>query len=186
MKLLSDAEVTHLEQRKQEGFTSREVVEIFQQRGVRLTTATFRKYVQMGLLPRARRVGRGGRHGGSAGLYPPSTVRALNLIKRLLAEDLTLEEIKASVALLGGEVEQLEDLQAKVLASLERSVRDQAVGQARERLLAELQSARDDATQFVRRVRTVGKRMTASLERSGTRRTGSTRGRARKGTRREA
>ena len=41
-------------------------------RGEPLSEATFRKYVQLGLLPRSVRVGRKGKHRGSQGLYPAS------------------------------------------------------------------------------------------------------------------
>lgn len=163
MQLFSEAEVGELERQYAVGFTSQEVVEIFHRRGVRLTTATFRKYVQMGLLPRARRVGRGGRHRGSAGLYPPSTVRAVNLIKRMLAEDLTLDEIRQSFVLFDGELERIEKRLVAVLERLEQGVRERSEGQTRKQLLGELKSARQEASSFVRRVRTVGKRMNQGI-----------------------
>ena len=47
-----------------------QIVEAFTDAGVRLSEATFRKWVQLGLLPRSRRVGRKGKHQGSLGLYP--------------------------------------------------------------------------------------------------------------------
>ena len=46
-------------------------------KGVRLSEATFRKYVQAGLLPRSKRVGRKGKHRGSQGLYPVEAVRRI-------------------------------------------------------------------------------------------------------------
>jgi len=174
MKLLNEAEVAELERRNAAGFTSQEIVAIFGRRGVRLTTATFRKYVQMGLLPRARRVARGGRHAGSAGMYPPSTVRAVNLIKRMLAEDLTLEEIRQSFMLFDGELERIEKRLASVLERLEQGVRERAEGRTRQQLLGELKSARQEANRFVRRVRTVGRRMNKGI--SGSSASGGARG----------
>src|SRR5262245_18402737 len=61
-----------------EGLTSVHIVDIFTTRGIRFSEATFRKYVQQGLLPRSRRVGRKGKHHGSLGLYPSTTVRRIN------------------------------------------------------------------------------------------------------------
>ena len=74
----------------------RVIVDLFASRGVRLSEATFRKYVQAGLLPRSRRVGKKGKHRGSQGLYPVSSVRRMNAIRQMMAQGLTLEDIKAS------------------------------------------------------------------------------------------
>src|SRR5437867_12937992 len=46
-----------VERRHPEGLTAAQVVEAFTAGGVRLSEATFRKWVQLGLLPRSRRVG---------------------------------------------------------------------------------------------------------------------------------
>jgi hypothetical protein len=55
----------------------------------------FRKYVQQGLLPRSRRVGRKGKNKGSLGLYPAKTVRRIDHVKRLMGEGYTIEQIQA-------------------------------------------------------------------------------------------
>src|SRR5512146_697345 len=78
------------------GLSARAIVGIFQSSGVRLSEATFRKYVQLGLLPRSRRIGRKGKHRGSQGLYPVGAVRRVNLIKKMMSEGLTLEQIRRS------------------------------------------------------------------------------------------
>ena len=82
---LSDAELEALERDHPEGFSTQQVVDLFAARGARISEATFRKYVQLGLLPRSVRVGRKGKHQGSQGLYPTSVVRQLDLIRRLMA-----------------------------------------------------------------------------------------------------
>src|SRR5205814_1472585 len=57
-----------LEQQYAQGISAAQIVEFFAPRGVKLAQATFRKYVQLGLLPRSRRVGEKGKHRGSHGL----------------------------------------------------------------------------------------------------------------------
>src|SRR5512135_3924281 len=94
--LLAPPEIARVEREQALGITSREVVRLFEGRGARFSEATFRKYVQAGLLPRSRRVGRKGKHTGSTGLYPVDVVRRINLIKRMMAEGMTLEEIRES------------------------------------------------------------------------------------------
>src|SRR3990170_7283606 len=94
--LLQSADVDRIEGERAGGVTSREVLRLFEGRGARLSGATFRKYVQAGLLPRSRRVGRKGKHTGSTGLYPVSVVRRIALIKRMMAEGYTVEDIRGS------------------------------------------------------------------------------------------
>ena len=92
--LFSEAELAKIEASYSDGVTALQVVEIFGGRGVRLSEASFRKYIQLGLLPRSRRVGRKGKHRGSMGVYPAKTVRRINQIKRLMEEGHTIEEIQ--------------------------------------------------------------------------------------------
>lgn len=94
--LLRPDEIEQIERDYAGGVPARVIVDVFAARGVRLSEATFRKYVQAGLLPRSRRVGRKGKHRGSQGLYPASSVRRVNAIKQMMAQGLTLEDIKAS------------------------------------------------------------------------------------------
>src|SRR5512140_3958174 len=92
--LLPLDEIARLEREHALGISSGEVVRLFEARGARLSAATFRKYVQLGLLPRSRRVGRKGKHTGSTGLYPVSVVRRIAVIKRMMAEGYTAEDIR--------------------------------------------------------------------------------------------
>jgi len=75
------------------GATSIEMIAALAQVGLRISEATLRKYIQMGLLPRSRRVGTKGKHKGSWGLYPSWTIRQVLEIKKLLSEGRTLGEI---------------------------------------------------------------------------------------------
>jgi hypothetical protein len=77
--LLADRDLDAIERAHPEGMSSAQVVEVFRARGLKLSEATFRKYVQLGLLPRSRRVGRKGKHQGSMGLYPSVVVRRVNV-----------------------------------------------------------------------------------------------------------
>jgi DNA-binding transcriptional MerR regulator len=108
MGLLSTGDVKRIERKHAEGISSSAVVELFQQKGERFSEATLRKYVQLGLLPKSRRVGAAGRHRGSSGLYPVAIVRQINDIKRALEAGGTLEEIRVSRVGVSGEVEALE------------------------------------------------------------------------------
>ena len=72
--VLADRDLNDVEKAYPEGMTAAQVVELFTGRGIKLSEATSRKYVQLGLLPRSRRVGRKGKHRGSMGLYPANSI----------------------------------------------------------------------------------------------------------------
>src|SRR5256885_15669057 len=59
-----------LEAEHPQGISAGQIVEFFAPRGVKLAQATFRKYVQLGLLPRSRRGGGKGEHPRSHGRLP--------------------------------------------------------------------------------------------------------------------
>lgn len=87
-----------------DGLTTSQILELFEQRGFRLTEATIRKYVERGLLPQSRRVGRaGGSHTGSVGLYPACTVRLIVEIRKLMHDGFPIaqiaDELRNAVAL---------------------------------------------------------------------------------------
>ena len=96
--LLEDREIDEIERAWPDGLTSRQIVDVFETRGIRFSEATLRKYVQLGLLPRSVRVGRKGKHRGSCGLYPSHVIRRVNVVKGMMAEDRTIEEIQRSFA----------------------------------------------------------------------------------------
>jgi len=123
-RLLTEQELVLLETSKPEGVTAQEVVEIFTSREVKVSEATFRKYVQLGLLPRSRRVRREGRRRGSLGLYPVSVVRRINDIKKLIAEDLTIEEIRQRFLCATSEIDELEESITRVFDRIEKTLAD--------------------------------------------------------------
>src|SRR5512135_2561085 len=117
--LLAPPEIARVEREQALGITSREVVRLFEAKGVRLSEATFRKYVQAGLLPRSRRVGRKGKHRGSHGLYPVESVRRINAIKKMMAQGLTLEDIRRSYVGVKNHIDQVERSLDETLTGLE-------------------------------------------------------------------
>jgi len=54
---LDEQELQEIERTSPNGLTSRQIVDVFETRGIRFSEATLRKYVQLGLLPRSVRVG---------------------------------------------------------------------------------------------------------------------------------
>src|SRR5216110_1038531 len=95
-RFLDERDVVEIERAHGAGMTSRQIVDVFETRGIRFSEATLRKYVQLGLLPRSVRVGRKGKHRGSCGLYPSHVIRRVNVVKGMMAEDRTIEEIQRS------------------------------------------------------------------------------------------
>lgn len=126
MALLNATELKRIEKKYAEGIGSADVVKLFQQKGERFSEATLRKYVQLGLLPKSRRVGARGRHRGSSGRYPVTIVRMINDIKGALEKGATLEQIRVSKVGLAGEVESLQRVAEQVVSRFEEAVQQQA------------------------------------------------------------
>ncbi|MBI5069798.1 MAG: MerR family transcriptional regulator [Deltaproteobacteria bacterium] len=154
--LLAPPEIARIEREQARGITSREVVRLFEGKGARFSEATFRKYVQAGLLPRSRRVGRKGKHTGSTGLYPVAVVRRIDLIKRMMAEGLTLEQIRESFVATKGRLEDLEAGLSSLMAELEARARVHPERRAVER---ELSRAERELRGALRRIEWVGGRV---------------------------
>src|SRR3990172_5596764 len=154
--LLSRGEIGRIERERARGVTSREVVQLFEARGARLSAATFRKYVQLGLLPRSRRVGRKGKHTGSSGLYPVSVVRRIDLIKRMMGEGLTLEDIRDSFVAVKNRLDDVEGPWAGLLRDLGRRAQSHPLRREGER---ELSRAEREIRSPLRRIERVGGRV---------------------------
>jgi DNA-binding transcriptional MerR regulator len=117
--LFTDDELRTIEERHPDGITAVQIVELFADRGLRFSEASFRKYVQLGLVPRSRRVGRKGKHRGSLGVYPGKAVRRINAIKRLMGDGLTIEEIQEQLLRFADLLETLEENVGELFARLE-------------------------------------------------------------------
>jgi DNA-binding transcriptional MerR regulator len=158
-KLLEPTEIARVEREQATGISSREVVRLFEAKGARLSAATFRKYVQSGLLPRSRRVGRKGKHAGSTGLYPVAVVRRIDLIKRMMAAGLTLEEIRDSYVAIRNRIEDLQAEFAAVRADLSTRARAHP---ARRDVELELMRAERDVSAAFRRLERAGSLLAAT------------------------
>ena len=127
-----------------------------------MSEATFRKYVQLGLLPRSVRVGRKGKHRGSCGLYPAHVIRRVNAVKGMMAEDRTIEEIQRSFARFKDDIDGVEkDLRA-LITSFEREVKSPAGDpEGRRELEREIVEAKRAAGELVRRIAGLERRISA-------------------------
>lgn len=110
------------------GLGVREIVDAFEATGEPLTEATFRKYVQLGLLPRSVRVARGGKSRGSQGLYPATVIRRIETIRRLMSQGYTIEEIQTEFFFIRGDIEELSRSLGRVYAGIERALEGARAG----------------------------------------------------------
>ena len=150
--VLSEAQIREIEAENAEGLTSQDLVRVFNDRQVRFSEANLRRYVQLGLVPRSRRIGQKGMHQGSHGLYPVRAVRRINLIKKLMAERFSLEEIQQKFLAFQDDIEVLDEATEKLLESFEGRIAEQPAGPRRERLFAELESVKRAAKQLLEAV----------------------------------
>jgi DNA-binding transcriptional MerR regulator len=151
--MLRAEEIERIERERSGGITSLEVVRLFESRGARLSASTFRKYVQMGLLPRSRRVGRKGKHTGSTGLYPVSVVRRIAVIKRMMAEGYTVEDIRGSFVTVRNRLEDVEHGLTALVSELQRKAQAHP---RRRQFEGELARASRAARAALRRLERVG------------------------------
>jgi DNA-binding transcriptional MerR regulator len=122
--LLAEAELRAIEGTYRDGITAVQIVDVFTSRGIKFSEASFRKYVQQGLLPRSRRVGRKGKHRGSLGVYPSKTVRRINAVKQLMVDGYTIEQIQGQFLLytdlVEGVAEHLTELWSRLDGDVEK------------------------------------------------------------------
>lgn len=90
---LTARKLQEIERTYPEGLSSKQILAVLNDVGEPLTEATLRKYVQLGLLPRSRRVGQKGKHRGSRGIYPVEVIRRVDEIRRAMDQGDTLEEL---------------------------------------------------------------------------------------------
>jgi DNA-binding transcriptional MerR regulator len=156
-ELLRPDEIDRIEREYPHGVPARFIVEIFKPLGVALSEATFRKYIQAGLLPRSRRVGRKGKHRGSQGLYPVESVRRINAIKKMMAEGHTLEDIRRSYVFVRNHMDVVERELGAVFEGLHTELSATGEGVApREQLSEQLEQLRARARALVRDVARFG------------------------------
>ena len=147
MRLL-DAELDEIERSWPDGLTSRQIVDVFESRGIRLSEATLRKYVQLGLLPLFRPGGTEGETPGVLWVYPTEVVRRINAIKTMMADNLTIEEISRSFTRFKEDIDLMERGLRELIANLEREETKSPAFDAEKRaeLDKEIKSAKRSAT----------------------------------------
>jgi hypothetical protein len=151
--LFSDDELRQIESDHAEGLTASQIVDLFSGRGLRFSEATFRKYVQLGLVPRSRRVGRKGKHRGSLGVYPAKAVRRINAVRRMMDDGRTIEEIKVELLRFGDFLETLEDGLADLFNRFETEIEAPRFdSKARKSLKRDLSDARRTADDLLKRL----------------------------------
>lgn len=165
-ELLAERDLKEVERDNPEGLTSVQIVDLFTRRGLRFSEATFRKYVQQGLLPRSRRVGRKGKHQGSMGLYPPTTVRRINVIKRLQTENYTIEEIQRQFLRFRDEVELVERSLRGLLGGFAEEIqRPHFDAGVRKQLKRDISDAELAAEELMKQLASIERRVSAPIER---------------------
>jgi DNA-binding transcriptional MerR regulator len=158
--LLSAAELDSVELGRPDGITAQEAIALFQARGMKLSEATFRKYVQLGLLPTSRRVGRKGKHKGSQGVYPVSVVRRINLLKSMMERGMTLEEIQGSFLGVQNDVERAQEAVDSVFAQMADRIARLGVGGQQNTVLAkEIESTRRQAVSVLEKIEKLSSRL---------------------------
>ena len=142
------------------GISAAQIIEVFSSRGIKFSEASFRKYVQQGLLPRSRRVGRKGKHRGSLGMYPAKTIRRINTVKSLMAEGFTIEEIQGQFLLYTDLVEGVAEGMTELWSRLGTDAK-RLDDKARREVEKELSEARRDGDRIVERLGELTRRIAA-------------------------
>jgi DNA-binding transcriptional MerR regulator len=156
---LGEAELADIEARYPDGLSTQEIVEIFAARAERLSEATFRKYVQQGLLPRSVRVGRKGKHRGSQGRYPASVVRQIEAVRALMAQGFTIQDIQREFLCVRSDIDALARLVSQVVGTLEAAVGERAGVAHDDMLTRSINDARESADALVTKLRTIEQRL---------------------------
>ncbi len=157
----TEEDLEALEHAHSDGMNVQQIVDVFTERGSRLTEATFRKYVQLGLLPRSVRVGRKGKHRGSQGLYPATAVRQIDHIRRLMRQGFTMEEIQKEFLFVRGDIDALRRQLDRVYRAIETAVVEQEREGAHDPGVgAALGEVRELGKELVRKLEVIEQRLT--------------------------
>jgi len=158
--LLSDRELRQIEKDFADGMTAVQIVHIFGAGGGRFSRARLGKNVRPGWVGRSRRVGRKGLHQGSLGLYPATTVRRINGIKRLMAENYTIEAIQKQFLRYRDEIEIIERGLETVLLGFEEDLgAPHFDAETKKSLKKELAEARLRAEELLKRIEGIERRV---------------------------
>jgi hypothetical protein len=158
--LLKEEDLRAIEGTYPHGITAVQIVDVFTSRGIKFSEASFRKYVQQGLLPRSRRVGRKGKHRGSLGVYPSKTIRRINAVKQLMVDGYTIEQIQGQFLLYTDLVEGVAEHLTELWARLGGDVVKIDPGSRRE-LEKQLADTRRDGDRLVAQLGEITRRVAA-------------------------
>ena len=161
MTTIDEATLDRIEREHASGFTSPEILDVFATHGVRLTEATLRKYVQLGLVPRSVRIGRKGKHQGSQGVYPVTVIRQILRVKEMMAESYTIEQIKKDVLFMRGDVEQLEATLENIFSTLGRVVKERRGEAYAQTVARDVEGAKALSRDLVNRLGSIETRLSA-------------------------
>lgn len=153
---LSEEKLAGFERTSPRGVTVQQIIDVFVVNGTPITEATFRKYVQVGLLPRSVRVGRKGKSRGSQGLYPATVVRRIDAVRRLMGQGYTIDQIQREFLFVRSELEELSRTLERLYAGLERALEARGGDELAERKLKE---AREVGAELTRRLDEIEQRM---------------------------
>lgn len=153
---ISETTLAALERAHPEGLSVQQIIEAFTAEGFGLTEATFRKYVQLGLLPRSVRVGRKGKSRGSQGFYPSNVVRRIDAIRRLMGQGYTIEQIQKEFLFVRGELDELGRCLDRLYVGLERALEARGGDELAKKKLSE---AREVGADLTRRLDEIEQRM---------------------------
>ncbi len=163
--VLTELQIREIEVSHADGLTSQQIVGVFEERDVRFSEANLRRYVQLGLVPRSRRVGQKGKNLGSVGLYPVRCIRRINTIKRLMAEQHTLEEIQERFLTFKDSIESLDEALEEVVNLFSEKIAAQTDAERRARLQDELATLRERAERLLESVGRIEKLLTSTFDR---------------------
>jgi hypothetical protein len=156
----SEAELAELERSHAGGLSTQDVVDLFADHRSPLSEATFRKYVQLGLLPRSVRVSLEGKHRGSRGLYPAAVVRQIELIRRLMAQGYTIQELQQEFLFLGSDIDGLARQLERVLDAVQRAADRRAEGERADEVIARaVLEARGQGDALIKQLRAIERRL---------------------------
>ncbi len=157
---LDDSALSQLEKSHARGLTSAEILAVFAQHDVLLSEASLRKYVQLGLLPRSVRVGRKGKHQGSQGIYPVTVVRQILRIKAMMAQNLTIEQIRREFLFVRADLQLLEQTLGQIFLTFDRVIKERKGVSITQAMSRNISDARALSRELVARLRSIESRLT--------------------------
>lgn len=160
---LSEVQIRDIEAASPEGLSSQQLVAVFENAGVNFSEANLRRYVQLGLVPRSRRVGQKGKHLGSHGVYPIRAVRRINTIKKLMGERYTIEEIQAKFLTFKDSIETLDEALEDLLSAFTAKIEAEEPSPRRDQLYDELRALKSAADALLSGVYRVEKLLVAGV-----------------------